>query len=146
MLRLVSSLSALGLMIAVAGCGDGSGFTPKLAPVKGTVKVDGAPVAGLTVSFEPQSSSPSAKTIGQPSSGITDASGAYELTYTGGDKGAVVGKHIVRVSNMAAEAPDPAAATGASNVKIPETYNTNSTLNKEVKSGPNTIDLDIKTK
>jgi hypothetical protein len=112
------------------------------------VTVDGAPGAGLVVTFEPQREI-GAKDVGQPSSATSDASGKYELIYPGGGKGAVVGRHLVRISNAkggeSAIAADPDAGAESS-IIVPAKYNVESTMMHEVKPGPNTIDIPITAK
>jgi hypothetical protein len=74
------------LGFAVIGCGSGSGVAT--AKVKGNVKVAGAPMAGIMVTFAPESG-------GRASMGLTDSSGNYELSTYGNGDGAVPGKHKV---------------------------------------------------
>ena len=62
------------------GCG---GDTPPLGQVTGTVTLDGKPVDGATIQFEPTTS-------GLPTAfGRTDSQGKYELWYSRGNKGAL---------------------------------------------------------
>lgn len=81
-------------VISLAGCGSG-GF--KLVPVSGTVTLDGQPLAGASVSFQPTGSG---ATPGPGSTAVTDASGKYVLktAETVQRTGAVVGNHVVRIS------------------------------------------------
>jgi hypothetical protein len=144
--RLISTVH-VGLMVllGIVGCGGGSDFTPTLAPVTGTITVDGAPAEGLTVTFEPQIDNANSKQksiVGKSSVGTTDATGKYELSYSGGGKGAIVGKHLVRVASVESQGADAPPAK----FKIPATYNEQSGRIEDVKEGPNTFDLDIKTK
>lgn len=148
MVRRVINPVSVGLLVllGVAGCGGGTDFTPTLAPVTGTITVDGAPAEGLTVTFEPQidnaANSKDKSIVGKSSVGTTDAAGKYELSYTGGGKGAIVGKHLVRVASVESQGADAPPAK----FKIPATYNEQSGRVQEVKEGPNTFDLDIQTK
>jgi hypothetical protein len=138
----------LVVLLGLAGCGGAADFAPKLAPVSGTIKVDGKPEAGLLVTFEPQpekSNGKSSDPVGKPSVGATNAEGKYELSYGGGGAGAIVGKHLVRVSAAASGLGADEAAPVAK-VKIPARYNEQSGLVQEVKEGPNTFDMEIKTK
>ena len=72
---------------------------------------------------------------------MTDASGKYTLFYAKDVKGAVIGKHVVRIEP---QPPDPAMMDKA--VQIPMKYSLESTLSEEVKAGQNTINLDLKSK
>jgi hypothetical protein len=126
--RTISATILLGLgLLAFTGCG---GDSVQLGEVKGTVTVDGQPVEGLEVRFNPEE--------GGTSLGYTQADGSYELSFPGGAKGAVVGRHTVSV--MAAETDD-----GSAKVEIPVRYNEESELTFEVKSGENTYNIEITT-
>lgn len=88
---------ATALMVAlVIGCSGGGG--PKRPPthaVKGSVTLDGAPLAGALVSFMPAAGQ-------QPANGTTDAAGVYSLTsFTRGD-GAMEGDYRVVVTKFPA--------------------------------------------
>jgi hypothetical protein len=85
----------LFLALLLAGCG----FGPyKIAPVSGRVTLDGKPLANAAVVFSPVATSDN-KEPGPGSGGKTDADGRYTLTIVGkGTRGAVVGKHKVRVT------------------------------------------------
>ena len=73
-LRQGSWLMCLGMAVGcLAGCGGADdGFAYQ--PVSGVVTVDGEPVAGLTVSFAPQTA---ALESGRPSVATTDEEGRY---------------------------------------------------------------------
>jgi len=95
---------ALALLIGlgITGCG-GSGYS--VAPVSGTVSVDGKPTAGIALTYQPLTSDKN-KNPGPGSAGVTDANGRYTLkvVVAGQNKaGAVVGKH--RVTLVTAPAP-----------------------------------------
>jgi len=121
-------LASIGL-VAVAGCG-GERFP--VAPVSGKVTLDGEPLAGARIGFEPrrQGESPNA---GPGSYGKTDAQGRYELTTLDGRSGAVVGTHDVWIRTYQAKAdrasgePVPAVEE-----RVPARYNENSILTFEV--------------
>jgi hypothetical protein len=101
--------------------------------------VDGQPRADLQVSFQP-------KTGGLGSTGITDANGNYELGYDGGrKKGAEVGSHLVLITS-ATGGGEAGGEAALAPITIPASYNTKSTITKEVAAGENTVDLEIKTK
>ncbi|MGE3313786.1 MAG: hypothetical protein AB7O26_01635 [Planctomycetaceae bacterium] len=75
------------VLLAIVGC---SG-APAVAPVKGTVKLDGKPVVGALVIFEPEVNEP------LQSTGVTDEQGQFHLRTNDGREGAVVGSHRVVV-------------------------------------------------
>jgi hypothetical protein len=81
----------LGLIAAV-GCGPTSTVT--LMPVEGRVMLDGEPVRGCVVAFEPVDAH--SKT-GPQAIGIADSDGRFRLRTSGNRLGAVVGVHRVFV-------------------------------------------------
>jgi hypothetical protein len=83
--------------IAIAGCGGSGG--PAVVSVAGTVTRDGQPLVGADVMFLPER--------GAPSSGKTDASGEFTLTFNDGRPGAVPGKHQVFITLPGPEVPPP---------------------------------------
>lgn len=85
-------LFVLGAM-ALAGCGGAAADAPPVAPVEGTVKWNGAPLAGVTVTYMPTDVAAGIAT--SPSLGITDDKGHYVLTFSAAQKGAIIGKHKV---------------------------------------------------
>jgi len=90
-------LLGLGLAICLfvlllAGCGSGLRYVP----VSGTVKLDGKPYGEAVVTFQPIATSTNPNP-GRGSSAFTDASGRYELQTDDGHKGAVAGKHRIRI-------------------------------------------------
>ncbi len=90
-------------LVLPAGCG-----SPEfvLAPVYGRVTVDGEPVLGLRVSFEPVGGS-GRPLPGPDSNAITDADGKY-VVYTSDSRrrGAVVGPCRVRIWALPSNVPD----------------------------------------
>lgn len=82
------------LLVAASGCGSSG---PKLEKVTGKVTLDGQPLAGANVNFEPEDYS----TGLQAASGRTGTDGTYSLsTFTSGD-GAMVGKYKVTITKTA---------------------------------------------
>ncbi len=115
----------LGMSLFLASCGpDG----PELGTVQGVVTLDGTPLEGARVMFQPQGD-------GAPSTGFTNETGKYELIYTVRRNGALVGTHNVTVSTYRqlneGEMPET----------VPERYNDKSDLVRQVEAGRNTIDL-----
>jgi hypothetical protein len=124
--RYVSFLAALAAPF-IAGCGGGDG--PRLAPVEGTVTLDGQPLAGASVVFQPEH--------GRPSVGETDDAGRYKLDYTRDKPGAMLGKHRVSISTFREadpDADDPAHRKGQPE-RVPAKYNVETTLEVEVTAG-----------
>jgi hypothetical protein len=123
--------SALLLLFALGGCG-----TKGLAPVSGTVTLDGQPLPDASVNFQPLDSTKS----GLGSSGKTDASGRYSLRVVMDDKtGAVIGKHRVSISTVTEEDPSydppPGRFKRPLRDRLPARYNAKSQLEFEVTRG-----------
>lgn len=92
----LSCLVLLAGLVALSGCSKGP-F--EIVPVSGRVTLDGQPVANAAVMFQPMAPE-GAINAGPASYGITDAEGRYTLKLVGKEsRGAVVGKHKVRVEN-----------------------------------------------
>ena len=109
---------------------------PPLAPVSGTVTLDGKPLPQATVNFEPitDRTDPDQSRLGG-SVGRSDTDGIYTLTYPGGHEGAVLGNHTVRVNK-----------TDANGLEVlGKKYHLESQLKHFVKVGANTIDLVLKS-
>ncbi|HVJ85588.1 MAG TPA: hypothetical protein VM452_08070 [Caulifigura sp.] len=120
------------------GCGSSG---PEIGAVTGTVLLDGRPVEGAMLFFEP-------KKGGRSSKALTDASGKYELQYIGERMGALIGEHQVRITKSR-------KTTYEDNGKIrdkgmpeifPKTANSETNLTADVVAGSNTFDFDLKSK
>lgn len=139
----------LGLAtLMLAGCGSDS-KAPKLAPVTGTVTLNGQLVTGGTVAFIPDNNQ---QTTGPQSVGTIDENGKYTVSAPGGKVGAVVGHHKVTVTCP----PDPGMTSAASGTErpksgarcnVPKRYAGMKTtpLKVEVKAGTNDIPLKLTT-
>lgn len=124
-----NAVSLLVLAALLSGCG---GSSAELAPVSGRVTLDGAPLAGARIRFQPEASG------GSPSYGTADQDGHYELGFKRDQPGALIGWHSIRVERGGHA--DPAEKTKPA--PLPARYNTASELREEVKSGEdNVIDL-----
>src|SRR5262245_13252044 len=93
--RRVMILAALAVW--AAGC---SNQPYKTAPVSGRITLNGQPVAGAAVMFQPVAPDNNPNP-GPGSTGVTDEQGHYTLKLVGKEtSGAVVGKHKVRITNF----------------------------------------------
>lgn len=118
-----------------AGCGSGR---PTTVPIRGSVTLDGKPVAQAMVLFVPA-------TGGVPARGVTGEDGGFTLTtFTEGD-GALAGKHRVAVSKMkvtgieaTADGMVPANVSGEMRTiwVTPQKYSDVETSGLEVDVGP----------
>lgn len=95
---MVLVLAGLACLVAT-GCGTQQASRPKTYPVEGTVKYNGQPVEGASVTFVPKEGS-TADPKPQAATAITDSSGYYSLgTFASGD-GAVPGDYLVKVTKF----------------------------------------------
>lgn len=135
------------LMFFQMGCG-GPSDQPELGQVTGTVTLDGKPLSGVAVVFQPES--------GRPARGMTDAEGRYELTYIRETKGAKVGPNRVEiapsedgegeeVADSGEETTSAPARPKSGKPTIPARYNVRSELTVDVKPGENTFDFKLES-
>lgn len=95
-LRLLRAAAVVLVLLSLAILGCGSGDTlPPLAPVKGKVTLDGAPVTSGHVALHPEKVDPAVKA--PLSAGVIDGSGNYEI-FTGGKAGAPLNSYKVVVT------------------------------------------------
>jgi hypothetical protein len=94
-LKYVLALMSFAVMATFAGCGGGNPFDT--VPVTGTVTLDGQPVDGALVLFQPSGDHKAA-------SGTTDSSGKFTLTTGNAGDGAMPGQYKVTVSKTKTEA------------------------------------------
>lgn len=141
-----------GILVVLCGCG-GGGSDVKTAPVSGTVTVDGKPVEGLLVRFEPAAAEGSMKEGWSDSSGVTDAQGRYRLATPTGQSGALIGPHGVTISEAPTAEMVDATTEGAAAPKtkpkpgLPARYNAQSTLKFVVpKEGTKEADFGLASK
>jgi hypothetical protein len=121
-------LPAVALGLLVAGCDSG----PEMGQVSGTVTLDGQPVRGLEVSFEPVDPS-----LGTTAIGYTQEDGSYALHYPGEREGAPVGEYIVRISGGDDDDGPP--------ISIPSRYNRDTELRETIEAGDNPIDFPLES-
>jgi formylglycine-generating enzyme required for sulfatase activity len=114
-----------------------NGTQSDLATVMGRVTVDGHPLEGARVVFQPSCES------GTSSCGTTDANGAYHLMFRQDRSGATPGEHIVRISKLVPADGLVDETPGELIESLPARYNTRSKLNVTVAHGLNSIDFDL---
>lgn len=116
---------ATGLLLAATiGCGSGDG----VAPVRGTVKFKGEPVAGAQVMFTPAK--------GAGADATTDAGGKYALNVA-------VGASNVTVTKMVRKNADDPYSPADNALPARYAQGETSGITKEVARGGSTIDLDL---
>lgn len=132
-------LAIAALFLFATGCGgEATDDQPDLGQVKGTITMNGSPLADAQVTFRPAK--------GRAASGKTDSSGNYELIYVGETKGAKIGSNKVSVTTPQPEASEEGEETKKTEEKIPSEYNTKTMLTADVKAGENVFDFDLKSK
>ncbi len=135
----------LMLVCFAAGCGGGLNDAPDTAPVKGKITRNGQPLAGVSVVYQPIDV-PEGKN--NPSQGLTNAAGEYELSLNRNVMGAVIGKHKVRLNKDTKESTDEDGNRLKNPVIIPDEYNSQTLLEIEVPAtgltgGASDFDLDF---
>jgi hypothetical protein len=146
--RLYGLPIVLGLLVCVQmGCSPSD--QPELGEVTGTITLDGDPLPGVAVVFQPEN--------GRPARGMTNADGQYELTYIRTTKGTKVGPNRVEIApseegeeSLDVEGNDDEARTPAKRSKsgkpvVPARYNVKSELKVDVKPGENTFDFQLES-
>ena len=103
---------------------------PPLGLVRGTVTLDGRPLADATVRFTPAGR-------GRTSQGTTDAAGRYELRYLRDILGANIDAHTVRITTAGEE--------NGSRELLPARYHARSHLTARVVAGTNELDFDLRS-
>ena len=128
----LSFFCVVGLALSMAaGCSPKDPLPP-LGEVTGIVTLDAKPLEGAVVVFVPAK--------GRISTGMTDASGRYELRFNLEAKGAIVGPHSVRITT---QSEDPERMSPE---KLPPKYHAESTLTAEVKEGKNDLPFPLTSK
>jgi hypothetical protein len=109
----------VGLLLAAVGCTERRDYVP----VSGRVTLDGKPMAGGGVAFEPVAPEGKRDSLAFGSYGATDADGRFTLVGLKGDRGAAVGPH--RVAIRKPKKPGSAAEGGE---LLPAKYNVDTEL------------------
>lgn len=149
MMMLLLRRLVLGFFVLFLGA-TGCGSKDERAEVVGVVMLDGKPMPDALVEFCPD---PEKGTHGPVAAGTSDAEGRFRLMSHDKLDGAVVGTHRVLVQDARSI---PQAVTDFAKVKpppvlpsrIPNLYASaaSTPLRQEVKSGPQSITLEVKSK
>lgn len=132
MIRIVCN-SILIATCLLSGCGPDN-----VAQVSGTVKMDGQPLSGAYIIFNPVAG-------GGQSGALSDESGTYTLQYTREHPGAEIGEHMVRITTGSKGNPDSDPPQPKVAEKLPAKYHSKSELKATVKGGSNDIDFDLES-
>lgn len=130
-------------LLALAGCGRGYNG-PERASVLGRVTMDGKAVESGIIEFVPAADTPG------PTAGAKINNGVYEVAEKNGP---VLGKYLVRIHShgktgrkISAGSLEPAGALIEEvGEMVPAQYNEKTTLEREVVSGENQFDFDLKS-
>jgi hypothetical protein len=132
-----------------------SGQPYQTAEVEGTILWKKKPLKNVEVQFLPDVEQ---QTRGPRSTALTDEQGHYTLLFDDDQPGAVVGHHLIVLSEIVEETQRGRKGEGhgagsreepntqtASRLHIPDQYNkaTTTPLKREVQPGSQTIDLDL---
>tara|TARA_E500000305_G_C3989465_1_gene221187 strand:- start:26 stop:508 length:483 start_codon:yes stop_codon:yes gene_type:complete len=88
-MRQFSCLILFNLLL-ITGCSRGDFDAPALTSVSGVVMSKGKPMPGVNLEFRPENE-------GAPSYATTNETGEFVLNYSDGRKGAVPGRHTVKM-------------------------------------------------
>jgi hypothetical protein len=123
--------------LAIASCAVLSGCNSQgydLAQISGVVTLDGNPIPGTLVNFQPVGKD--GRTPGPGSTGRCDETGRYVLQTIRDEPGAVVGAHRVRIYSFSPESPvSRDSDAGLPKEQFPNRYNYASELTFDVESG-----------
>ena len=111
---------------------NGKGSLPPLGIVTGKVTLNGAPLPGATLLFQPVVDQDAPAGLGA-SAAITDDTGAYRLQYAADSEGAAIGKHRIEIR----------ARNAQSQEIVPRWYNMKTMLRRDVDKGSNVIDFEL---
>ena len=114
------------LVLTTIGCGG-----PQFGHVHGQVTLDGEPLVGGTVQFQPDG--------GSPAFGVTDEKGRYKLEWSSDQGGAPVGKHKVRITSFD-------ESKRHIKERVPAKFNRQTELVRDVIGGDQIFDFHLETK
>lgn len=128
----------LRLAVVAACCliAIGCGRRSDVGRVDGVITLDGVPLAGAHVTFQPTNGGP-------PSRGVTDATGRYVLRYSRALAGAKVGDHEVTISTLDKGNPDAEPPRPPRPERVPDRYNRRTTLTASVAPGGARFDFQL---
>ncbi|QDU56655.1 hypothetical protein [Aeoliella mucimassa] len=122
------------ILATLVGC-DSKSYD--LVEVSGVVTLDGKPIPGTIVNYQPiasESDSPGPGSVGR-----CDESGHYTLETIHGESGAVPGSHRIRIYSYSPESPVASdSPVGMQKEQFPERYNYRSELTIDI--GPDGTD------
>ena len=130
--HVVRCLTPILFCLLLLGCGS----EDDLARVKGKVTLNGQPLEGAIVEFQPTAAD------GSLSAGQTDANGRYKLMYTFDTPGAMPGEHTVSIRTAGTFFDDEGNEVEREE-RVPAKYNTQTELKRTVTPGRNTFNFEL---
>ncbi len=106
----------------------------KIAPVSGVVTLDGEPLPGAIVGYEPIATEGDVE-AGYGSYAKTDDNGRYTLRSLKNEDGALIGQHRVSVSTVVGKEGPNGEMLGLTKEQVPARYNNDTELVMEVPQG-----------
>ena len=132
------------LLLCVGGCGSEG----KVAPISGTITLDGKPTAGIAVTFQPIATDGN-NAPGPSAFGVSGPDGRYTAKIVGGERnGATVGKSQVRFNAYIdpADILEDGTLKNQPKVKVPARYWSDSKIEFEVPAkGTSSADFELKS-
>lgn len=126
----LARIVGLASLVLLAGCFS----SDKIAPVSGLVTLDGEPLAGAIVGYEPIATEGDIE-AGYGSYARTDDNGRYTLRSLMNEEGAMVGQHRVSVSTVVGKEGPNGEMVGLTKERVPSRYNNDTELVIEVPPG-----------
>lgn len=127
---MLARIWVLALLCFMVGCFG----SDKIVPVSGLVTLDGKPLPGAVVGFEPIAQQGDLK-AGYGSYSKTDDEGRYTLRSLKNEEGALVGQHRVSVSTVIGKEGPNGEMLGLTKERVPSRYNNDTQLVIEVPPG-----------
>jgi hypothetical protein len=129
----------LAAAVTLLGCVRSDG----LVEVHGTVTLDGQPLNDAIVQFMAASHE---QGTSRPAVGRTDSGGYYQLEYSTGVTGTRPGKYKVTISTFwpSSLTPEEEVIPGSAE-RVPNVYNTRSTLTADVTAEEGEVNFDLKS-
>lgn len=129
MRRISCATFALSVLFLSSGCDQG----PPLGSVSGTITYEGEPVEKATITFTHVEE-------GRSAWARTDESGFYQLKFSDGRSGALLGENSIKIETSRVGADE-----NGDFVELPETlpkkYNADSDVKREINPGEQTLDF-----
>lgn len=129
--------------VCMGGCGGGSATDLPTGKVTGKVTYNGMPVTGGSLTFGPTGSGEKGPPPGKSASADVQLDGSFSLSTYDKDDGAVIGRHTVQYIAPAVSIDEKQHSEDSKPAVSPFAGLIPSKAEVEVKSGTNTIDIEL---